>query len=159
MEVSEWSSLCFSRFAPRKDYPGTQQTASFKAASSFPSSYTVFKVTHICFPETPIFYRAQLIMIVAGIVKSISLRTSGNCRELQMNMEKQFRNLDRPTDQLAVCAITDNMGILCTVCIVARNIIVSILSSCWLFQPEKPSVVMHLSINCGPQILWKYSAF
>jgi len=88
MEVSERSSICFSRFAPRKNYPGAQQIASFKATSNFSDSYTVSKVTHICFPETSIFYRAQLIMIVTGIVKTISLRTSGNCRELQMNLEK-----------------------------------------------------------------------
>jgi len=106
MEVGEWSSPCFSRFAPREDYFGTQQTASFKAASSFPSSYTVSKVTHICFPETSIFYRAQLIMIVAGIVKAISLRTSGNCRELQMNMEKKIQK-PGPTHR-PVSSLRDN---------------------------------------------------
>lgn len=72
---------------------------------------------------------------------------------------KQFRNLDRPTDQFAVCAITDNRGILCTLCIVAQNFTVNLLSSCGLFQSEKPRIAMHLSKNCGPQIVWKYSAF
>jgi len=110
MEVSERSSLGFSRFVPRETYPGTQKIASFKATSNFSASYAVSKVTHICFPETSIFYRAQFIIIVTGIVKTISLRTGGNCRELQMNLEKQFRNMDRPTDQVAVCAITDKNG-------------------------------------------------
>ena len=98
-------------------------------------------------------------MIVTGTVKAISLRTIGNCRELQMSLGKQFRNLDRRKDLFAVCAITDNMGILCTLYNVARNIIVSILSSCGFLQPEKPHVVMHLNKNFDPQTLRKYSAY
>jgi hypothetical protein len=54
MEGSEWSSLRFSRFVPRENYPGTQYVASFTATNNFPFSYTVSKDTHISFPETSI---------------------------------------------------------------------------------------------------------
>jgi hypothetical protein len=49
-------------------------------------------------------------------------------------------------------------GILCTLCIVARNFIVSMLNSCGLIQPEKSRVSMCLITIFGPQILQKYSA-